>query len=104
MLFDNPSSLTLGIIVFIYIIDFLIACWIVFLERKTPTATIAWIMILLIFPIGGIIMYFLLTQHLSRRKVFALTVAEAAEIEESLEEQVASMKSGDFVFRNPEAY
>lgn len=103
MMFDNPSSLTLEIIVIIYIIDFLIACWIVFLERKTPTATIAWIMILLIFPVGGIIMYFLLTQHLSRRKVFALTGAEAAELEESLEEQVASMKTGDFVFRNPEA-
>ncbi len=102
MLWNLPVTFTWAAIL-IYIIDFIIACWIVFLERRTPSATIAWIMILFLFPVGGIVMYFLLSQHVSRRKIFELTSAEMAELEESLSDQVSSMRDGRFRFKNPEA-
>ena len=42
----------------------------IFIERKDPTTTWAWLLILLLIPGVGFIVYLLLGQNLSRQKIF----------------------------------
>ena len=54
----------------LFIVNLMIAFTIIFLERKNPSATLAWIMILFLLPIAGIIFYFLFSQHIARKRIF----------------------------------
>ena len=87
----------------LFLINIVIALTIIFLERKNPSATLAWIMILFLVPIVGIVFYFLFSQNIARQKIFRMTQYEEAIINASLKEQVSSIKKGEFRFTNPEA-
>lgn len=95
----NMSNLISGL----FVINFIIALTIIFLERKNPSATLAWIMILFLLPVVGIIFYFLFSQNIARQRIFSLTKYEEAVISASLNEQISSIKSGEFNFTNPES-
>ncbi len=82
----------------LFIVNMLIAFTIIFLERKNPSATLAWIMILFLLPVAGIVFYFLFSQNLSRKKIFKLTRFEEEVIRSSLQEQTKEMKTGDYEF------
>lgn len=56
------SSIAVLNIIFIFAI--------IFLERRSVTATLAWIMVLSFVPVVGVILYIILGQNLSRRKIF----------------------------------
>jgi cardiolipin synthase len=95
------EQLTLGsALVVIYIIDFFIAITVVFLERKNPSATLAWIMVLFLLPGIGIIIYFLFSQNIARRKLFRLTQREKEIVEEPLLEQIDEIKHDRFSYVN----
>ncbi|MDD4781022.1 MAG: cardiolipin synthase [Tissierellia bacterium] len=58
-----------------YLINILTALAVIFLERKDPTATLAWVLVLLVFPAGtGFIFYLLLSQNFSRKKLFNMKI------------------------------
>lgn len=57
----------------IYSIDLVIALTIVFLERKNPSASLAWILVLFVFPVVGIFLYVMLSQNISRQKIYRLS-------------------------------
>lgn len=97
--FINMSVLITGLFLF----NIIIALTIIFLERKNPSATLAWIMILFLVPVVGIVFYFLFSQNIARQKIFRMTKYEEAIINASLNEQVNAIKQGDFVFTNPES-
>lgn len=78
--------------------NIIIAITIIFLERKNPSATLAWIMILFLIPVVGIFFYFLFSQNLSRKKIFKLTRFEEETIHTALHEQIKEMKSGEYSF------
>jgi len=82
----------------LFIVNMIIAFTIIFLERKNPSATLAWIMILFLLPVVGILFYFLFSQNLSRKKIFKLTKFEEEVISSSLQTQIAEMKNGSYVF------
>lgn len=86
-----------------YIVNFFISLAIIFVERKNPAATIAWIMILFLIPIGGIILYVFLSQNIARKKIFKLTKDEESVVTNSLEKQNADIQNGSFVFTTHEA-
>lgn len=88
-------------IVALYIIDFLLAFTIIFLERKNPSATVAWIMIIFIVPVGGIFLYFMISQNISKKRIFQLHRFEETRINEALHEQIKEMASGDYQFLKP---
>lgn len=99
-----PSWLSIsGIITATYAISIIIAFTIIFLERKNPSATLAWILILFMIPGVGILLYVFLSQNMARKKIFHLTNFEHTFIGTALQEQINSMKSKQFVFSNPEA-
>ena len=95
----NMSSLLAGL----FLINLIIALTIIFLERKNPSATLAWIMILFLIPVVGIIFYFLFSQNIARQRIFRMTKYEEAIISASLNEQFGEMKRGEFEFSNPES-
>lgn len=97
--FTNMSVLITGL----FLINFVIALTIIFLERKNPSATLAWIMILFLVPVVGIVFYFLFSQNIARQKIFRMTKYEEAIINASLNEQVNTIKHGEFIFTNPES-
>ncbi len=97
--FTNMSVLITGL----FLINFVIALTIIFLERKNPSATLAWIMILFLVPVVVIVFYFLFSQNIARQKIFRMTKYEEAIINASLNEQVNTIKHGEFIFTNPES-
>lgn len=97
--FLDMSALITGL----FLINFIIALTIIFLERKNPSATLAWIMILFLVPAAGIIFYFLFSQNIARQRIFRMTKYEEAIINASLNEQITSIKRSEFVFSNPES-
>ena len=87
----------------LFLINFVIALTIIFLERKNPSATLAWIMILFLVPAAGIIFYFLFSQNIARQRIFRMTKYEEAIINASLNEQINAIRRGELVFTNPES-
>ena len=57
----------------IYVLNFIIALAIIFVEKKSPTATLAWVAILYILPVFGLFGYIVFSQHISRLKVDRMT-------------------------------
>ena len=85
------------------VINILIALAIIFLERKDPSATLAWIMILFLLPVVGIVLYLFLSQNISRQKMFRLTKYEEENIRESLTRQTQEIDDNEFAFSTAEA-
>ena len=86
--------------VIIYSVNFLIAFVIIFLERKNPSASLAWIMVLFMLPGFGILFYAFFSQHISRQKIFHLTDYEHHVLNQNLEAQISSIRSKNFEFNN----
>lgn len=63
-------NIMLGLIVIILVLNILFSLSLVFIERKDPTTTWAWLLILMVLPGIGFIIYILLGQNLSRQKIF----------------------------------
>ncbi|KGM95295.1 phospholipase D [Clostridium novyi A str. 4552] len=57
-------------------LNLIFALLIIFFERKNPSATWAWLMVLILIPGVGFILYLLLGQNLSRSKMFNLKTTE----------------------------
>lgn len=53
-----------------YIISIISAISLIFIERKEPTTTWAWLLILLVLPGVGFLLYLIFGQNLSRQKIF----------------------------------
>jgi cardiolipin synthase len=99
--FIYPTTLQSALFL-IYVVDVFIAVTVVFLERKNPSATLAWIMVLFLLPGLGIIFYFLFSQNIARRKLFRLTQHEKEIVEEPLLEQIGAIKHDRFLYVSEE--
>ncbi|NCB41837.1 MAG: cardiolipin synthase [Clostridia bacterium] len=98
--FNEYLFTTPAILAGVYLVNFFIAFTIIFLERKNPSATLAWLMILFILPGFGIVLYIMLSQNISRHKIFKLDTFEEKRISEALSSQISDMKNNQFVYSN----
>lgn len=57
-------------------LNLLFALLVIFFERRNPSATWAWLMVLLLIPGIGFILYLTFGQNLSRKKMFDFKIAE----------------------------
>lgn len=65
------------IMVIIYIMNVIIAIGLIFFDHsKSPTATMAWIMILFLMPAAGLFLYLILSQNIARMQIFRMTERE----------------------------
>ena len=88
--------------VIIYCVNFFIAFAIIFLERKNPSASLAWIMLLFMLPGLGILLYLFLSQNISRQKIFHLTDYEHNVLRSNLDTQIEELRTKSFRFVNGE--
>lgn len=58
------------IIILIFIINIMLVGALIFIERKDPSITWAWLLVINIFPVGGFFIYLLLGQNFTREKKF----------------------------------
>ena len=78
--------------VIIYILNMLISLGLIFLDDKSPTATMAWIMILYIMPVVGLLLYLILSQNIARQQIFRMTEEEEAGMGTLLDWQKEAVK------------
>ena len=82
------------------VINVILALVIIFIERKNPAKTLAWILVLFFVPIVGAVVYLVLAQNISRRKIYKLDDKDRKIIRDSLEDQIEEMNSGKLEFSN----
>jgi len=93
MIHDLVLFLNDFILPIIFIVNILFAITVVFIERKNPTATIAWLMALLLLPVVGFILYLFVGQSFYRERMFRVK----KEDDESLTTIIESQKKELFV-------
>ena len=87
------SSITL------YIINALLIITVIFNERKSPSAILAWIMILTFVPVVGFIFYLVFNQNLSRSKINKMSEREEQAMSNALKKQMESMDRNTYEFK-----
>ncbi len=83
---------------FIYVINFFLAMIVIFLERKNPSATLAWLLLLLFAPGLGFLFYIVFSQNLTRRKVFKLKITESKIQEKAINKQLKAIDEDSFLY------
>ncbi|MEG0075677.1 MAG: cardiolipin synthase [Eubacterium sp.] len=69
-------SLSSPFSVFWFLINIILSFTIIFLERKTPQSTYAWLLFLWIIPILGFLFYLFFSQNLTKRKIYKYNTPE----------------------------
>ncbi|MDO5714713.1 MAG: cardiolipin synthase [Tissierellia bacterium] len=85
----------------LFLINLTLSMIIIFMERKKPTSTLLWVFAINFIPIFGFILYLILGQDLSKRKMFQEKKDIDKEIQAFAEHQLELMKSGDYTFDTP---
>ena len=95
-----PFTDSLEFLIALYVINLLIIFAVIFIERRSPAATLAWIMVLTFIPVVGIIFYLIFNQNFARSKINRLSDHEAFYVHEALKQQVEEMQEGAFSFNS----
>lgn len=85
----------------IFAVNMLLAVAVIFLERRNVGATWAWLMVLFLLPGVGFVVYMLLGQNLSRRKIYKMTEENVKVYQEALAKQREELQQ--LPFNDPEA-
>ncbi|PAB57742.1 cardiolipin synthase [Anaeromicrobium sediminis] len=93
-------QVTTGISI-IFLLNMILAFVVIFFERKHPSSTWAWIMVLLLIPVVGFILYLLFSQNLSKRKLFKLRKEEEEVTTRMKEHQLKNINEGKIQFKDP---
>lgn len=92
---------TVPILAGLYVINLLLIFAVIFAERKSPSATLAWIMVLAFIPIIGFLFYIVFNQNFSRSKINRLTDKEAYVVRHALKDQIREMEDPNYPFHCP---
>jgi cardiolipin synthase len=84
-------SILFGLSVMVLILNALFSLSLIFIERKDPTTTWAWLLILLVLPGLGFIIYIMFGQNLSRQKIFK----EKIRVDEDKRKNINDKYEGD---------
>ena len=87
----------------LYIFNIIASLLIIFVERKRPSATMAWVMILFILPGAGLVLYIISSQLLARYKLSSLSSSMVNRDNPFLMGQKQQLCEGRFRFVNDEA-
>ena len=74
----------------------------IILERRNPAASAAWVTVIFMLPVAGIVLFFLLSQNISARKLYNLSEFEEMKIDSSLKNQINEIKNGTYRFSTEE--
>ncbi|MED4127137.1 MULTISPECIES: cardiolipin synthase [Shouchella] len=94
--FAMPTYLFAALLV----VNILFAVILIFIERKDAQATWAWLLILFFIPLAGFIIYILLGQTLTRRKIFQWEGIKKVGLDHLIEQQKKDVLDANFRFRS----
>ncbi|MBP2076287.1 cardiolipin synthase [Oceanobacillus polygoni] len=90
-------SFLLGLII---ILNIALGISIVFLERKDPTSSWAWLMVLLFIPIAGFFLYLIFGKPISNRRIFTWDKKSRMGVKTTVQSQLRSLEDKDFHFND----
>lgn len=83
-----------------FVLNIFLAIAVIFLERKNPASTWAWIMVLVLLPNIGFVLYLLFSQNLSRKKIFKFKEEEEILINEFRDKEISMLQSNEIYFND----
>lgn len=89
------------VLTLVFVINILLALTVVFLERRNVAATWSWLMVLLFIPILGFLLYVMLGQNLSRRKLYKWNKRMLERMQTVIGEQRQQLMEGTFPYIDP---
>jgi len=95
-------NLSIPMLSILIVLNVFLAFILIFLERKDPSATWAWLMVLLLVPYLGFILYLTLGQNLSRQKIFDTKTEEDIVIGKIMREQISHIQNNEIYFNDKE--
>jgi cardiolipin synthase len=95
------SELLLRFFNLLFVINILFALTVVFIERKNPSSTWTWLMVLLFLPSIGFILYLFLGQNLKRKRIFSLKKEERENLASIIDKQKEFLGNEDLIKTNP---
>lgn len=97
----NSASIIWQIIDCVFLVNIAFAIIIVLFERRDPSITLTWLLLLLFIPVLGLLLYIFLGQDLRKKRIFYLKKEEEQLIYELIHEQEESLASNKLMFDNP---
>jgi cardiolipin synthase len=85
---------------FVYVLNTIIALGIIFIDKKEPSATMAWIMVLYILPFLGLALYIIFSQNIARRKIYRMSREEQEATDFLLDYQIGEMQESYYLYPN----
>ncbi len=65
----NPLQLSWRIVVIIFLLNIFLIAAVILLEKRNPYKTIAWLLIFIVFPLGGYILYVFFGRNIRKEKI-----------------------------------
>jgi cardiolipin synthase len=84
----------------LYVINIPFAISIIFIERKNPTAALAWLAVLFFIPALGFVLYLIFGQNFHREKLFKLKAEDDKKLKFILYQQKKELVEGKIAFRD----
>ncbi|WP_440857140.1 cardiolipin synthase [Staphylococcus shinii] len=95
-IFYNHTNIIINILMIgAFVLNIIFAFIIIFMERRSPGAVWAWILILAFIPILGFIIYLLFGRQIQRDHIFRLNKDDKVKIESIVDEQLESLNNND---------
>lgn len=96
-------SLTTFLLGLIILLNITFAVIVIFQERRDVGSTWAWLLVLLLIPIAGFILYLFFAQNFRRKRLFYWDEYKKSGLDRGLETQMDQFQRQDFRFENPTA-
>jgi len=86
------------------LINIVLAVIVMIWERRKPTSTIAWILVMLIIPLGGFVLYLLVGRNLAHRHIFPVSDEERLQLVKWVRRQGQFLRKDHLDVSDPMVY
>ncbi len=86
---------------YLFVLNIILALMVVGFERRKPTATLSWLLLMLFLPGFGFLLYMFLGQDLRKKRLFYIKEGEEREIFTLVQQQEENFHNNELVFNNP---
>jgi len=93
---------TISVIPIILILNIVLAITVIFLERKDPSSTWAWTLVLFFLPLAGFILYLLLGRPMRKKHLFRWEGQKDIGIDKLINYQIEALEENSFDFHSKE--
>lgn len=96
MFYHNSNVILNIVLISAFILNLIFAFTIIFMERRSAGSIWAWLLILVLIPILGFIVYLLFGRQIQRKHIFKIDESDKIGIEMIVNEQLEALKNDDF--------